>query len=237
MTPRNVNASRLARPLLLRRRTLGRNVAEQTAIEDQLRRDLGNTTEQGLGDLRHDLLAGFRLLGDLLASSLGLRHDLLASGFRLLGNLRFRLRFFLCSHPDTTTQYRVADHSIAYGRGNSLREKLREAEALSVTLLRTVGRRQFARAIAVAAQLRLRSFTLFIRTYDDARRAVTYLCGTKTDPNSIAPSLYGGRKRRKGKADEQPVSDDRTADPSMSHSLAQQEEANGVVPGPFMPNL
>ncbi|HEX2875150.1 MAG TPA: hypothetical protein VHP33_28055 [Polyangiaceae bacterium] len=73
------------------------------------------------------------------------------------------------------------------------------AEHLGANLLHVVGRRQFTHAIAVAAQLRLRTFTLFIRTYDDLRRAVTYLCGRETDPNRIAPSLYGGRKRRKRK--------------------------------------
>lgn len=86
------------------------------------------------------------------------------------------------------------------GKCPATEAELNQAEGLSVDLLRTVGRRPFARAIATAAELRLRTFTLFIRTYDDARRAVTYLCGRKTDPNGIAPSLYGGRKRRKGKA-------------------------------------
>lgn len=72
-----------------------------------------------------------------------------------------------------------------------------ESATLSVTLLTIVGRRQFTHALAVASQLRLRTFTLLARTYDDARRAVIYLCGRQTDPNTIAPSLYGGRKRRK----------------------------------------
>jgi hypothetical protein len=78
------------------------------------------------------------------------------------------------------------------------------AQKLGIHLFPTLGRRQFPHSVAAAAQLRLRTFTLLARTYDDARRAVTYLCGRRTDPNKIAPSLYGGRKRRKGNAETNP---------------------------------
>ena len=129
-----------------------------------------------------------------------------------------------------------ADWQSYAGKCPATEADLNQAEALGVALLRTVGRRPYARAIANAAELRLRTFTLFIRTYDDARRAVRYLCATKTDPNSIAPSLYGGRKRRKDRADEQQVSDHATADPEVTDGLSLQEGANAVRPGPFMPS-
>lgn len=116
-----------------------------------------------------------------------------------------------------------------------VRKGLPDVAKSSVALLRTVGRRQFTHAIAVAAQLRLRTFTLLIRTYDDARRAVTFLCGRATDPNSIAPSLYGGRKRRKGKADPQ-GSSDMKSEQEVPDGSSRQEAVGRLAAGPFTQN-
>jgi hypothetical protein len=43
----------------------------------------------------------------------------------------------------------------------------------------------------------MRAFTLFLRTYGDAQRAVEYLRSEQGDAESIAPSLYTGRGRKK----------------------------------------
>jgi hypothetical protein len=43
---------------------------------------------------------------------------------------------------------------------------------------------------------RSRAFTLLVRVYDQCRRAVTYLRWNEGDADSIAPSLYGRRRRR-----------------------------------------
>lgn len=58
-----------------------------------------------------------------------------------------------------------------------------------VAHLREQGRTRLART----TDLRLRAFTLFSRTYDDARRAVTYLRWQHGDVDAIVPSLYAGR--------------------------------------------
>lgn len=47
-----------------------------------------------------------------------------------------------------------------------------------------------------AADRRARAFTLFVRAYDQARRAVTYLRWDEGDADSFAPSLYRGRGGR-----------------------------------------
>jgi hypothetical protein len=99
---------------------------------------------------------------------------------------------------------------------------LAQAESLAAALMTTIGRRQFTHAIAVAAQLRLRTFTLFIRTYTEARRAVTFLCGAKTDPDSIAPSLYGGRKRRKNEKVKSP-SHNASSRPEVTNGLFRSD--------------
>jgi hypothetical protein len=52
--------------------------------------------------------------------------------------------------------------------------------------------------------MRQKAFTLFVRAYDEARRAVQYLRAKAGDADSIAPSLYQGRagRRRSGDGDE-----------------------------------
>ena len=42
---------------------------------------------------------------------------------------------------------------------------------------------------------RSRAFTLVLRTYEDARRAITYLRAAQRDADTILPSLYSGRPR------------------------------------------
>ncbi|MBN1607666.1 MAG: hypothetical protein JW940_13600, partial [Polyangiaceae bacterium] len=56
-------------------------------------------------------------------------------------------------------------------------------------------REQAPSAIADVVKNRQRAFTLFVRTYDDARRAVAYLRPEEVD--DIAPSLYAGRAARR----------------------------------------
>ncbi len=52
---------------------------------------------------------------------------------------------------------------------------------------------------------RARAFTLFARTYDQLRRAVTFLRWSERDADMIAPSIYAGKKR--AKAPKAPVDD------------------------------
>jgi hypothetical protein len=51
--------------------------------------------------------------------------------------------------------------------------------------------------LASATEQRIRAFTLVTRVYEQARRAVRYLSTDDREADSIAPSLYRGRPRRK----------------------------------------
>ena len=72
--------------------------------------------------------------------------------------------------------------------------ELHRAEELSVELASAIGaRKQVPAQLEVAAQQRQRVFTLFVRAYDQVRRAITFLRWQEGDVESIAPSLYSGR--------------------------------------------
>lgn len=87
--------------------------------------------------------------------------------------------------------------------------ELDEAEVLSDKLLSAVGAREQAPAVlAEVAQQRQRLFTLFVNAYDQVRRAISYLRWNEDDLETIAPSLYGNRSRRKSQADKPPAPPD-----------------------------
>ncbi|HEX7477387.1 MAG TPA: hypothetical protein VF331_06245 [Polyangiales bacterium] len=81
-------------------------------------------------------------------------------------------------------------------------DELDAAETLADELITAVGQREQAPlVVAAATDNRQRAFSLLVKTYDQARRAVSYLRWNKDDIDSIAPSLYAGRQNtnhRKG---------------------------------------
>jgi hypothetical protein len=85
-------------------------------------------------------------------------------------------------------------------------EELDRADKVAAHMLRLVGlREQAPQMIAAAAEERDRAFTLFVRSYDQVRRAVLYLRWDEDDADEIAPSLYAGRNRAEIKKEDQPV--------------------------------
>jgi hypothetical protein len=56
-----------------------------------------------------------------------------------------------------------------------------------------------------AALTRQKAFTLLVRTYEKARRAVHYLCPTEGEADEIAPSLYGARGNARRSTKEEPA--------------------------------
>jgi hypothetical protein len=75
-------------------------------------------------------------------------------------------------------------------------DELDRAEKVAAHMLRLVGlREQAPEAVAAAAEDRDRAFTLFMRSYDQVRRAVLFLRWDEGDHDKIAPSLYAGRRR------------------------------------------
>jgi hypothetical protein len=70
-------------------------------------------------------------------------------------------------------------------------DELDRAETLAGRILTAVGEREQGPAIAAAsAQTRQRAFTLFVKAYDQVRRAVQYLRWDEDDIDRIVPSLY-----------------------------------------------
>jgi hypothetical protein len=78
---------------------------------------------------------------------------------------------------------------------------------LALELVNALGLRDQAPIMAgQAAMVRQRAFTLFLRAYDEARRAVHYLRDKAGDGDRIAPSLYAGRgNRRRNDDTEEPT--------------------------------
>jgi len=72
--------------------------------------------------------------------------------------------------------------------------ELDAAELLGRQLMDAVGAREQAPAVQAQVQAqRQRNFTLFSRSYDQVRRAISYLRWDDDDIDSICPSLYAGR--------------------------------------------
>jgi hypothetical protein len=126
-------------------------------------------------------------------------------------------------------------------------DDLTRANQLAAHLLRTIGlREQGAAGVEAATDVRMRAFTLFLRTYGDAQRAVAYLRADQGDAENIAPSLYTGRGRRK--APDAPTPPAATSEASMAEApdeaSPQTERPNPQRPaaavantqdsGPFM---
>jgi hypothetical protein len=84
-------------------------------------------------------------------------------------------------------------------------------------LMRTVGERaQGPAVVAAATDLRNRAFTLVMVTYEDARRALTYLLDDKDKVDDVLPGLRPGRPR-KVKVGE-PVGDGGTTPPTTGNA-------------------
>lgn len=96
------------------------------------------------------------------------------------------------------------------GKSATTIEDLQTASRMSTRLMRIVGLREQGPVIlAAAADHRLRAFTKMLTVYEDARRAVGYLRARQGDADTIAPSLYPGRPRRRG--NEEPAATPATA--------------------------
>lgn len=94
-----------------------------------------------------------------------------------------------------------------------------------------------------AILLRQQAFTLFLRAYENARRAVHYLRGKSVEAESIAPSLYSSRTGRRRETDEAAPAvageastgsgSPASASPSPARSLVIDNAAGLPVDNPF----
>lgn len=84
-------------------------------------------------------------------------------------------------------------------------DEVNTAYRIGARLTRIAGLREQGPArLAAAAELRMRAFTVLLRTYEEARDAIGYIRRHQGDVDSIAPSLYPGRARRR-EGEEVPV--------------------------------
>jgi hypothetical protein len=108
--------------------------------------------------------------------------------------------------------------------GTTLAE-LEQTERVSGRILRSVGLREQAPvAVSGVAENRQRAYTLFVRTYDDVRRAVSFLRWKEGDADLVAPSLWAGRGGRRKPDVIEPVA-------SGSGAPATNASAGGAATG------
>lgn len=85
---------------------------------------------------------------------------------------------------------------------------------------------------------RQRNFTLLARTYDQVRRAITFLRWDEGDMDQLAPSLYSGRgnSNAKKKEDPKPNGGDVVTQPAAGASRGVSAPlGGGQAPGPLQP--
>ena len=116
------------------------------------------------------------------------------------------------------------------GRAGTTADELKTASQMSTRLSRVVGMREQGPAqVAAATDDRLRAFTLVLRTYEDARRAVKYLRGRQGDADSIMPSLYPGRPRQRQSDPTEPNTPKAPSDgPGTSGTASKPADVNAI---------
>lgn len=117
--------------------------------------------------------------------------------------------------------------------------ELHRAKAIADALLAFVGARELTpEARDAAVDIRDRSFTLLVDSYEPARRVVTYVRWYEGDADQIAPSLYGGRHRA-AKNHEKADTDDEHAHVDAVPSMSSASEASLSAPAtnPFSANV
>jgi hypothetical protein len=103
-----------------------------------------------------------------------------------------------------TTLFRTHWDKIA-GRTLVTEAELDEADAALDTLMTDLGVREQTPAAKESTALeRQKAYTLFVNAYDQVRRAVSFLRWNEGDADEIAPSLFGGKRRKAGTDVEKP---------------------------------
>ncbi len=115
-------------------------------------------------------------------------------------------------------------------------EELTDAETLAQEVLTTQGLKDEGPAVTdEAAKIRQQAFTLFVRTYDQIRRAIHYLRWEEGDAEDIAPSLYAASRRRSSSSTktqaQAPESDVAQANTEAPSAIEAEPQAPAVAPG------
>ena len=148
-------------------------------------------------------------LGDLVARAIAARELLLADipGFVAHGHLSLRgpneLDKSLGHRGIAMDVGRLARVVIdawpkLQGKTSLTFEKLVEFEALRDQIIAALGLKEQGEALeAEVTEQRERAYTLFVRAYDEVRRAISFLRWKQGDVDEITPSLYSGKAGRR----------------------------------------
>jgi hypothetical protein len=163
------------------------------AMEAQSRWSLAMTPPDDIVELNGKALAMRDLLRSdarLLAKRGLIAPELLA---RFKGHIGYKnVGFELIRWADLMRDCWSAIHD----RTPTTEAEVQGAKKLGERLIYAAGFREQAPVVqGEAAKLRQQAFTLMLNAYDETRRAITFLRWHEGDAESIAPSLYAGRKR------------------------------------------
>jgi hypothetical protein len=123
-----------------------------------------------------------------------------------------------------------------HGKCAVTEEELARGGKLVAWLMEVVGLREQGPAeLAKSADMRVRAFTRFTRTYDAARRAVGFLRWNEGDADDIIPSLWKGRRNSRAgtrkRASEAPADATVLSAAGVASPAAATAPASGVHAG------
>ncbi len=108
--------------------------------------------------------------------------------------------------------------------------ELDDAERKANNLATAVGLKEYGESKkGDAYNTHMQAFTLFVRAYDQAQRAVTYLRWDQGDAERVAPTLYGSRNRKSGKKDDVDATQPGPAPlPVVGGTISETSNGNGA---------
>jgi len=122
------------------------------------------------------------------------------------------------------------------GRTATQTTELERAGQLAQQLVTAVGLKEQQPVSATSASLlRLQAFTVFVRAYDEVRRAVAFLRWHEEDAESIAPSLWAGRGTRAATEAPVPVAPAPGDSPAGESAAATSAPTAAPTPGVGLP--
>jgi hypothetical protein len=108
-------------------------------------------------------------------------------------------------------------------------EELKQGYRIGARLTRVAGLREQGPArLAEAMELRTRAFTVLLGIYEQTRAAISYLRYRQRDVDSIAPSLYPGKARRRA------ANDEVVAEPLPAAAVSEVLSAPAPAPTPAL---
>jgi len=110
--------------------------------------------------------------------------------------------------------------------------ELDQAEKLADQILNAVGMKEQTPSVTEAAKRRQQAFSLFVKVYDQVRRAVSFLRWNEGDVDRIAPSIYAGRTSGRRKEETKSPSTPAPASPAPTGASPAPAGSSPAAPAP-----